>query len=198
MSKISSVLFSGMMFLSVAACGNNVSDTGSSSAQPKAEKKAPAKVLVAYYSYSGNTQAVARQIAKATGGDLFEIQTVQTYPQGYNDLINQAKKEINAGYKPELKGAIPDLTKYDVVFIGSPNWWGTFAPAVGSFLEKVELKGKTVAPFFTHGGGGMQHCESDMQKALPGVKMVPGITFSGRPSGAPQGTLDKWVETVLK
>lgn len=199
MHKVSSILFAGMMFLSVAACGNGTADTGASSAP--AAKTAPQKehkVLVAYYFYSGNTQAVAKQIAQLTGGDLFEIQTVQTYPASYNDLIDQAKKEINAGYKPELKNKVADISKYDVVFIGSPNWWGTFAPAVGSFIAQTDLKGKTVAPFFTHGGGGMQHCESDMRGQLAGATVVKGITFSGRSSGAPQEALEKWVNSVIK
>lgn len=185
------------MFLSVAACSNGA---GTSSAGQDAGAPAPSnkKVLVAYYSRSGNTKAVARQIQRLTGGDLFEIQTVQAYPSVYNELTDQAKKEIAAGYKPELKNKVENMAAYDAVFVGSPDWWGTYAPAVSSFLSQYDFAGKTVIPFFTNGGGGMQNCERDMKKQLAGVNVAKGITFPGRSSGAPEQELQRWIESTLK
>lgn len=168
-------------------------ETAEGGAAQAARPLAGKKVLVAYYSYSGNTAAVAKQIAAATGGTLFDIQTVQTYPEVYNQLTAQAKKEIADGYKPELKTKVTDMAQYDVVFVGSPNWWGTYAPAVASFLAQYDFTGKTVVPFFTHGGGGMQNCERDMKKQLFGVNVAEGITFSGRSGGAPEKALAAWL-----
>ena len=88
------------------------------------------KVLVAYFSHSGNTREMARQIAEATNGDLFEIVPQSAYPAQYDAVTAQAKREIGRGYRPALKGRLPDIGAYDVVFVGSPCWWGTVAPRV--------------------------------------------------------------------
>ena len=129
------------------------------------------KVLVAYYSWSGNTKEVANAIHKQVGGDLFEIQTVEAYPSEYSETTAQAKKEINEGFRPKLKGSVDNMAQYDVVFIGSPNWWGTIAPAVSSFIEAYDLNGKTVIPFITHGGGGEQNTIRDMTAQCKGCKV---------------------------
>ncbi|WP_428080693.1 flavodoxin [Candidatus Avelusimicrobium alvi] len=199
MKKSMGILFSGMMFLSAAACGSNAGGTADGAAK-QADVQAPAgkKVLVAYYSRSGNTKAVAQQIQRLTGGDLFEIQTVKEYPASYSEMTEIAKKELAEGYTPELKNKAENWAAYDVVFIGSPDWWGTYAPAVRSFIAQYNFGGKTVAPFFTNGGGGMQNCESDMKKQLAGVSVAPGITFPGRSSGAPEQELKNWIQRVLK
>ena len=199
MKKITRLICSGMMFLSAAACGTDSGETGSSAPKIQTQQAfAGKKVLVAYYSYSGNTQAVARQIAQATGGDLFAIETVQTYPERYNDLTAQAKREINAGFMPELKATVPQLETYDVVFIGSPNWWGTYAPAVKTFLSQYNFSGKKLVPFFTHGGGGMQRCESDMKAQLPQAQFLPAAAFPGRASGADAEKLNRWLSKLAQ
>lgn len=178
------------MTCSMAAC-TNAADTGAATAPAAAN--APKKVLVAYYSYSGNTEAVAKQIAQATGGTLFEITTDHQYPEAYNTMTSQAKKEIQAGFKPGLTSKPENWADYDMVFVGSPNWWGTYAPAVSAFLAAYDFKGKTVVPFFTHGGGGMQNCERNMKKQLAGITFGPAMTFPGRSSGADEKKLAAWI-----
>lgn len=129
-----------------------------------ASAQTPAKTLVAYYSWSGNTKIAAEVIAKTTGADLFEIVPVKAYPSDYKTCTEQAKEEINANARPELKDFPKDLSAYNKIYIGSPNWWGTMAPPVASFIEKCgDLNGKTIVPFFTHGGGGMQNYEKDVR-----------------------------------
>lgn len=130
------------------------------------EKKT--EVLIAYYSYSGNTRAVAEAIREKVGGDLFEIKAEGTYPSEYRPMTEQVKKEIREGFRPKLTSFVADISKYDTVFIGSPNWWGTIAPQVSSFLEIYDLSGKTVVPFITHGGGGVQRTFSDMAAQCKG------------------------------
>lgn len=136
-----------------------------------AKEVANGKVLVAYYSWSGNTKEVAEAIHTITGGDIFRIETVQSYPEEYNKTTAQAKKEINEGYKPELKTRVADISQYDTIFIGSPNWWGTIAPAVSSFLADYDLKGKTVIPFITHGGGGKQNTIANLTTQCAGCNV---------------------------
>ena len=123
-------------------------------------------VLVAYYSYSGNTKAVAEKIKELTGGDLFEIKTVQEYPRNYNDIVNQAKQEKAQNYKPELANGC-DISKYDTIYIGTPVWWYTFATPIRTFLAENDFSGKTIKPFCTHGGGGESDTYKDIQKLCP-------------------------------
>ena len=130
-----------------------------------------AKILIAYYSYSGNTKKVAEAIQKEIGGDLFEIKAEGTYPDEYRPMTEQAKKEIDAGFRPKLTTSVADMAQYDIVFIGSPNWWGTITPQVSSFLESYDLSGKTVIPFVTHGGGGQQNTIADLTAQCKGCKV---------------------------
>lgn len=191
MKKLVSLVCAAVVLV---ACGEGVSATGVAETEKQAAGQLKGKkTLVAYYSYSGNTEAVAKQIAQSVGGALFEITTSHQYPESYNQMTAQAKKEIQDGFKPALTHKVDNIAEYEVVFVGSPNWWGTYAPAVSAFLSAYDFKGKTVIPFFTHGGGGMQRCESDMKKQLSGVTMGPGMTFPGRPSGAPAKALATWL-----
>ena len=82
--------------------------------------KAPKKMLVAYFSHSGNTRTVAEQIREATGADIFEIEPAAAYPTNYQAVVDQAKKEVNSGFKPALKSKPENLGKYDIIFVGSP------------------------------------------------------------------------------
>lgn len=142
------------------------------------------KILIAYYSWSGNTKEVAEAIQKQIGGELFEIQTVKSYPTEYSATTKQAKQEIADGYKPALKGKVSDLAQYETIFIGSPNWWGTIAPAVSSFLAENNLEGKTVVPFITHGGGGEQNTISDLTAQCKGCQMKEGwVGYGSRTMG---------------
>lgn len=108
-------------------------------------KVAGMKPLIVYYSWSGNTRALARHLATATGGTLFELAPKTPYPSAYHACTEQAKKDIASGLRPALE-SLPDLSAVDTVLIGSPNWWGTVAPPVSTFLENAALKGKRL-PF---------------------------------------------------
>lgn len=151
------------------------------------------KVLIAYYSLSGNTKKIAQRIQEQTGGTLYEIKTTHTYPDEYKAVTEQAKKEIEAGFRPELSGEPVDLTQYDMVFIGSPNWWGTITPVVSSFVEQNDLNGKQVVPFITHGGGGVQNTVKDMTAQCKGCQMQkPWVGYSSMTIG-----FDSWLEGVM-
>lgn len=164
--------------------------------QPKVSAE-PGKVLIAYYSWGGNTKYAASQIQKATGGTLFEIKPVKPYPSEYRECTVQAKKEIQDGVQPELAAKVEDIGKYDVIFIGSPNWWSSLAPPVASFLSGHDLSGKTVIPFVTHGGGGMAHCEEQVRKLCPKSTVLKGGAFSGAGIRTVRAVLVKWVNDTI-
>ena len=151
------------------------------------------KILIAYYSYSGNTKEVAEAIHERTGGDLFEIKTEGSYPDEYRPMTQQAKKEIQDGYRPKLTTSVADISQYDIVFVGSPNWWGTITPQVSSFLENYDLSGKTVVPFITHGGGGVQNTVTDMAAQCKGCNVSKDgwVGYGGRTLG-----ISGWLEDM--
>lgn len=164
--------------------------------EPKVSAE-PSKVLIAYYSWGGNTRYAAEQIRKATGGTLFEIKPVKAYPAEYRECTVQAKREIREGFKPELAAGVEDTGKYDVIFIGSPNWWSSLAPPVVSFLSSHDFSGKTVIPFVTHGGGGMARCEEEVRKLCPKSTVLKGRAFSGAGIRTARGSIVKWVNDTL-
>lgn len=154
------------------------------------------KVLVAYYSYSGNTRFLAEQISHAVGGTLFEIRPAKAYPADYSVCVEQAKKECAIGFKPELAENLSDLSGYQVIFIGSPNWWGTMAPPVATFLSSHQLKGKLVIPFLTHGGGGVQNYERDVRKLCSEATLKPAGVFFGRRIRRSADEIKQWLKSV--
>ena len=161
----------------------------------RAEAKS-GEILIAYYSWSGNTRFAAEQIQKATNGTLFEIRPRKAYPSDYSACVDQAKKECREAFKPELDSKVEDFAKYDVIFVGTPNWWSTMAPPVRSFLADYDFSGKTVIPFVTHGGGGMANCERDMRRACPKAAFGRGGAFSGSGIRNAGEKLAQWVNEV--
>ena len=141
------------------------------------------KCAVIYFSWSGNTRFAAATIAKKTGADLFEIKAETPYNSNFNKCCDEAKPEC---CEKKLRPIKPitglDLAKYDVVFVGTPNWWGTMAPPVRTWVtqSKDALKGKTVCLFQTHGGGGMQRVGKDFAEAIgDAAKVLPPKAFAG-------------------
>lgn len=154
------------------------------------------KTLIVYYSHSGNTKKVAEYIAKKTNGDLLALKPLPSYPHNYNAVLEQAKKEIQGGVLPQLEMEKTDLTAYHTVFLGTPNWWGTMAPPLASFLHKNNLSGKKAAVFCTHGGGGMTHVEKDAKNYGSSAEFLPGLAISGDGGSRMETTVTAWLEKI--
>ena len=107
------------------------------------------KILIAYYSHSGNTKEAAEKIQSLTGADLFEIKPANEYPKDYNAVVNQAKQEKADDVRPELV-SLGNVKAYDILFIGTPVWWYTMASPVKTFLAENNFDGKIIVPFCTH------------------------------------------------
>jgi flavodoxin len=151
------------------------------------------KILIAYFSRTGNTRTMARQIKQATGGELFEIIPATPYPEAYRDVLAQSKKEIEAGFHPELKNDITDIDQYNVIFIGSPNWYQTIAPPVASFLAGHNLADKTVVPFLTHGGGGQGSSANDIKELCPDSTVLELLPVYGSSVKDAQDEVNAWL-----
>ncbi len=126
----------------------------------------------------GDAELLARAVAQQTGADLIEINTVDKYPDNYDDTVDQAREEQRAGYKPPLV-SIPDLSSYDVLFIGFPNWWGSYPMAFATLFESQSFEGKAIIPFCTHGGSRLGRAPADMRNAMPGARIYDGFEIRG-------------------
>lgn len=133
------------------------------------------KCLVIYYSQTGVTQKVAQEIAKLLDADIFRIEVEQPYSGTYEETIERSRKEMEEGLLPKLKEMKVDFTKYDVIFLGYPIWFGTYAPPIASLLEKVCFDGKKIIPFCTFGSGGLEASMEALKKALPKAEILPGF-----------------------
>lgn len=153
-------------------------------------------ILIAYYSWSGNTRKVAERIHEITGGTMIGISPEEPYPEDYNKVVDQAKKEIRNGFRPVLKSSIDNIDKYSKIFIGSPNWWKTIAPPVASFLSEHDFTGKTILPFCTHGGGGQGNIRNDIARLCPGSLVSECIEIYGSQSEIDLRILSEWLKNA--
>jgi len=154
------------------------------------------KVLVVYYSWSGNTRVVAEKIKAQLGADIVEIVPETAYPTDYSECVAQARKETRADFKPAIKTKIENLNDYDVILVGTPNWCSTIAPPVATFLEENRFNGKKMALFVTHGGGGLSRCESDMRNIVSNAYLLKSGVFSGAKVSSSDDDIDKWLKEI--
>lgn len=153
-------------------------------AKKKAKKKSNKnKVLVAYFSCTGNTAKVAKQVKSATGAKLYRIKAQKPYTKAdlnYNNDDCRANKEQNdSKARPKIKGKVKNIRKYDVIFVGHPIWYGQEPRIINSFLESYNLKGKKIVTFCTSGGSGISGSKAGIKKSAKGAKVTIGKDFSG-------------------
>jgi flavodoxin len=144
----------------------------------EAQTQSGGKILVAYFSWSGNAKALAGQIAQETGGDLFEIKTAKAYPEVYNECIAVAREEQDSNARPALSGTVANMAQYNTVFLCYPNWWGTLPMGVFTFLEAYDFSGKTMYPLVTHGGSRFGRSLDDIKRLCPRVILGNGFSVS--------------------
>ena len=203
---------------SSSASEEPVSSSEAPFSQEPADEDSGTNMLVAYFSYAenadlpdgvdasatasiqawngkttGNTGVVAAMIAETTGADLFSIQTVEKYPDTYDATIDKGQEERNADARPELATHVENLDSYDVIFLGFPNWWGDMPMAVYSFLDEVDLSGKTVVPFVTSGGSGFSRTISTIESMEPGATVQEGLSISGSSATGAQDQVNEWL-----
>jgi flavodoxin len=142
-------------------------------------QKSEKRILIAYFSHSGNTRLVAEKIKELTLGTLYEIKTEKPYPQDYNTVVDLARTERSSNYRPKLSSDEVDLSKFDVIILGYPNWWSTMPMANFTFLESLDFAGKTLLPYCTHEGSGLGISEREIAKTCPTATLLPGLQIRG-------------------
>lgn len=155
------------------------------------------KSLVLFYSWHGNTRRMAEFIAKETGSDIFEIEAEKAYSSNYAMCIAQAGYELKIGSKRGIKGLPKNFNDYDVVFLGTPIWWGSLACPMFVALDSLDFAGKKVCPFCTHGGGGEDKFPGDVKKICKGAEVTESFQVKLLGSGSLEADLKAWIEKVF-
>lgn len=172
-----------------------------------------ANILIAYFSLKGetiapgmkivnlekgNTAVAAEFIQKVTGGALFEIETVKAYIKDHMKMIYEAKEELEAGTRVEVKGYPDNFDEYDTVFLGFPNWWNTMPMAVVTFLEHFDWSGKRIIPFCTSEGSGLGNSVADIEEICIGADIDSGGAFIGSQVGNSEEKITEWAKTKVR
>lgn len=163
-----------------------------------ADHAAKKKVLVVYFSATGTTESAAKKIKKAAGGKLYQIQAETPYTDAdldySNDNCRANREQRDESIRPQIKGKVKNIQKYDVIFIGYPIWHGKEPMIIRTFLESYNLKGKKIVPFCTSGGSGISGSISGIKAAAKDAKVVKGkdLTDSSNKS------VQKWVQKKVK
>lgn len=222
MKKILSLLLSMTLVFSLAACsggGATSSEGGTSepvinssepSSQTSSESEAPSSseapeesaepteetggTLIAYFSWSGNTEQMAQMIQAETGGDLFEIEPATPYTDDYNTLLDVAQQEQADNARPELASQVENWDSYDVVFVGYPDWWSDTPMLIYSFLEAYDWEGKTLVPFCTSGGSGFGRSLDKLPDSALGANILEGLHVSGSRVDGSSEEIAAWID----
>lgn len=154
-------------------------------------------ILVAYFSASGITAKAAWKLAEASGADIFEIKPEIPYTSAdlnWMDKKSRSSMEMNdPSSRPAIAERLPDMEKYDIIFVGFPIWWYVAPTIINTFLESYDFSGKTIIPFATSGGSNLGRTNDKLKPSCPGAILLKGKLLNGEVS---EGTLKKWVEDL--
>lgn len=219
MKKIFGMVLLCMMVFTLAACGRSQESAATAEAEGSSAAEAAAatvtvpeiveetvaetiteetaaeagNILIAYFSWSGNTEAVAGMIQEEVGGDLFEIAPAEPYTEDYDALLEIAQTEQQEEARPELAAQVENWDGYDVVFVGYPNWWSDAPMAVYTFLESYDFTGKTLIPFNTSASGGFGRSLSGIEESAAGAEILEGFTVTSDQVEGAQEDVSAWI-----
>lgn len=221
MKKIASIFMVFTLLLSLAVCSSNTNNTGTSSAsqssQPNSsqtvgsddsstdsESSAPeseatqtgSKSLVVYFSWSGNTENVAKSIQSQTDSDIFEIVPATPYSDDYDAVVDLAQAEQSEDARPAIADSIENIADYDVIYVGYPNWWGDMPMILYTFFDSYDFSGKTVAPFCTSGGSGLSDTVNAIKELEPNAAVTEGLHIGSSASSNPDDAVSEWLSEI--
>lgn len=162
----------------------------------EAPKEETPKMLVLYYSQTGNTKAVAEEIATKLGADIEEITMIDPYDPDFQATIERCMKEREQNIIPDIQPVKADLANYDVIFLGYPVWFGSYAPPVINFLNNADLSGKKIVPFCTFGSGGLESSVKDLTAAEPDAEILPGYGVRAARLEAMPKEVDNFLKSI--
>lgn len=215
---ISMILLCTVLCSLVACSGKNSNEAEKETSQTETSKQEPAdmkepeaeaededeiqpdgngkKALVVYFSWSGNTEKVAKSIADQTGADLFQIMPAESYVDDYNELLDIATEEKQNGARPEIADNIEQPEQYEVIYVGYPNWWSDMPMILYTFFDSYDLSGKTIAPFCTSGGSGLTDTVNSIKELEPEAEVLEGLHIGDSASSDPDSAVREWLESL--
>lgn len=212
-------LLAGVFMLCIvclcAACENNVSsntdahsepaqneeqihmeETDSDSESEVQETVNQTELLIAYFSRTGNTKELAEEISLQTGGELFEIVPTEPYPADYDETVERFRRERDENARPAIATSVEDISRYDVIFVGFPNWGDDMPHIVYTFLEQYDFTGKAIVPFCTNGGGGFGNSIAGLTSTCPNSKIAEGFECSGSRIQSESDNIAEWLGSL--
>lgn len=178
-----------LQMLPAAICSTGAINAAEKSARRK-------KALIAYYSWSGNTRHIAERIRAFTGADILEVVPELAYPSVYRQTVDMAKKENDAEYRRPIKTKPANLSEYDAIFVGSPNWWGTISGPMRTLLYENDFSGKKIMPFITHEGSRLGRAVAEIKKICPKAEVAEAIAIRGGSVKSADADVLKWIEKL--
>lgn len=215
MKKVLLILMALTLLLSLAACSNNTANEESSSPAQQSSNQSSAsdeesnsqnsssiptetgsKSLVVYFSWSGNTENVAKSIQSQTDSDIFEIVPATPYSDDYDTVVDLAQEEQRNNARPAISGNIENIEQYDVIYVGFPNWWGDMPMILYTFFDTYDLSGKTVALFCTSGGSGLSNTVNEVKSHEPNATITEGLHIGSGSSSNPDNAVREWLDDI--
>ncbi len=202
MKKSVSIFTVFVLLFSFAACGNHaanerLSSTSAEKSDTQNDSSSSAetgsKSLVVYFSWSGNTENVARSIQSQTDADIFEIVPAVPYSGDYDTVVDLAQEEQRTGARPVISGSIENIEQYDIIYVGFPIWWGDMPMILYTFFDTYDLSGKTVALFCTSGGSGLSETVNEVKSLEPNAAVTEGLHISSDSSSNPDNAVSEWL-----
>ena len=151
------------------------------------------KILIAYFTWSGNTQGIAYEIQKQPGAEIFEITPEKPYSESYNTVLREAQRDQHRRARPKLRDHVKDFAGYDVIMLGYPNWWASIPAPVATFLEEYDFAGKTIMPFCSHGGGRFGQSLTAIAKLAPDAVITEGLSVHYSGGGRLKDDIADWL-----
>ena len=182
----------------VANADDSVSGTVTTreAAAQNARTSAKGKTLIIFYSWSGNTRGVAKEIQRQTGFDFVELQLEKPYSSNYNTVLNEAQRDQHRQARPALKTKIDakKWAEYDTIILGYPNWWASIPMPIATLLEAYDFSGKTVMPFCSHGGGRFGQSLTAIAKLSPRATLTEGLSVHYSGGSGLAKDVEKWLK----
>ena len=162
----------------------------------EAQAQTQERILIVYYSRTGNTRTVAEYIHQAVGGNIFEIKTAIAYPNDYQSTADIARREQRENARPALASHVENIRQYDIIFLGYPIWWGRMPMFFFTFLESHDLSGKTIIPFCTYGSSGVGQSVADIQRLAPRATVREAFGVRGENANNARSDVIAWLRRL--
>ena len=153
-------------------------------------------VLIAYFSWSGHTEQIAKEIQAQTGGELFVIEPAEPYTSNINELSGIAANELRNNARPALSSHVADMSQYDVIFVGYPCWWSNMPMPVFTFLEEYDFAGKKIVPFTAYGENVFGHSLESIAELTPGASILDGLAVQEHNMQNLSGRISEWLQQI--